>query len=100
LRKERAAIGSNGFSTNADPVLRPSLPYRQTEGLGRALLKLLEANVAVPDFTSLAKRAGKTNVSLSRDKASIDKAGPIAARPGSNRSVTIAAVWPKPPCTG
>jgi len=53
------------------------LPYRQTEGLGRALLKLLEANVAVPDFTSLAKRAGKTNVSLSRDKASIDKAGPI-----------------------
>jgi len=25
-------------------------------------MKLLEADVAVPDFTSLAKRAGKTNV--------------------------------------
>ncbi len=35
------------------------LPYRLTEILGRALMKLLEADVAVPDFTSLAKRAGK-----------------------------------------
>ena len=33
------------------------LPYRQTEGLGRALVKLLEADIAIPDFTSLAKRA-------------------------------------------
>lgn len=40
------------------------LPYRQTEGLGRALVKLLEAEVAVPDFTSLAKRAAKLGVSL------------------------------------
>jgi hypothetical protein len=40
------------------------LPYRQTEGLGRALVKLLEANVAVPDFTSLAKRAGRLKIAL------------------------------------
>lgn len=46
---------------------------RQTEGLGRALLKLLEADVGVPDLTSLAKRAGRTNVSPPRDKISADK---------------------------
>ena len=40
------------------------LPYRQTEGLGRALVTLLEADVAIPDFTSLAKRAAKLGVSL------------------------------------
>ena len=40
------------------------LPYRQTEGLGRALVKLLDADVAIPDFTSLAKRAAKLGVSL------------------------------------
>lgn len=40
------------------------LPYRQTEGLGRALVKLMEVEVAIPDFTSLAKRAAKLKVSL------------------------------------
>ncbi len=40
------------------------LPYRQTEGFGRALAKLMEADVTIPDFTSLAKRAGKLGVSL------------------------------------
>jgi hypothetical protein len=40
------------------------LPYRQTEGLGRALVKLMQVDVAIPDFTSLAKRAAKLNVSL------------------------------------
>lgn len=40
------------------------LPYRQTEGLGRALVKLMEVEVAIPDFTSLAKRAVRLNVSL------------------------------------
>jgi hypothetical protein len=40
------------------------LPYRQTEGLGRALVKLMGAEVAIPDFTSLAKRAAQLNVSL------------------------------------
>jgi hypothetical protein len=49
------------------------LPYRQTEGLGRALVTLLEADVAIPDFTSLAKRAAKLKISLSVAPAS----GPI-----------------------
>lgn len=40
------------------------LPYRQTEGLGRALVALLDADAAIPDFTSLAKRAAKLGVSL------------------------------------
>jgi hypothetical protein len=40
------------------------LPYRQTEGLGRSLVKLMQANVAIPDFSSLAKRAAKLSVSL------------------------------------
>jgi hypothetical protein len=49
------------------------LPYRQTEGLGRALVTLLGADVAIPDFTSLAKRAAKLGVSLELPPAS----GPI-----------------------
>lgn len=40
------------------------LPYRQTEGLGRALVKLMGVEVAIPDFTSLAKRAARLKVSL------------------------------------
>jgi hypothetical protein len=40
------------------------LPYRQTEGFGRALVKLLGVDAAIPDFTSLAKRAAKLGVSL------------------------------------
>src|SRR3990172_6759954 len=40
------------------------LPYRQTEGLGRSLTSLMEVDVAIPDFTSLAKRAAKLGVSL------------------------------------
>jgi len=40
------------------------LPFRQTEGLGRGLVKLMEVEVAIPDFTSLAKRAAQLNVSL------------------------------------
>jgi hypothetical protein len=44
------------------------LPYRQTEGLGRALMKLMGIDVAIPDFTSLAKRACKLKVSLDLTK--------------------------------
>lgn len=40
------------------------LPYRQTEGLTRSLLSLMQADVSVPDFTSLAKRAAKLPVAL------------------------------------
>lgn len=50
------------------------LPYRQTEGLGRALVKLMGVEVAIPDFTSLAKRAARLKVSLelSRMEGPID----------------------------
>lgn len=50
------------------------LPYRQTEGLGRALVKLMQADVAIPDYTSLQKRAAKLNITLEVDKS---MAGPI-----------------------
>jgi hypothetical protein len=40
------------------------LAYRQTEGLGRSLAKLMGAEIAIPDFTSLAKRAAKLEISL------------------------------------
>ncbi len=40
------------------------LPYRQTEGFGRSLARMLGVDVAIPDYTSLAKRAAKLNVSL------------------------------------
>ena len=49
------------------------LPYRQTEGLGRSLSKLMGVDVAIPDYTSLAKRAAALGVSL--DVA--DRKGPI-----------------------
>ncbi len=41
------------------------LPYRQTEGLGRALATLMEADVPIPHHTSLVKRAAKLNVAIS-----------------------------------
>ncbi|MGD9127605.1 MAG: IS5 family transposase [Planctomycetia bacterium] len=44
------------------------LPYRQTEGLGRALIQLMQVDVKIPDYTSLAKRAVKMNVSLDLEK--------------------------------
>jgi len=40
------------------------LPYRQTEGLGRSLVQLMQINVAIPDFTSLAKRAASLEIAL------------------------------------
>lgn len=40
------------------------LPYRQTEGFGRALVQLMGVDVAIPDYTSLSKRAASLNVSL------------------------------------
>jgi hypothetical protein len=49
------------------------LPYRQTEGFGRSLVGLLNVDVAIPDYTSLAKRAAKLGISLSI----ANKRGPI-----------------------
>jgi hypothetical protein len=40
------------------------LTYRQTEGFGRAIAKLMQAEVAIPDYTSLQKRAAKLSVSI------------------------------------
>lgn len=40
------------------------LPYRQTEGLGRSLVALMQVDITIPDYTSLAKRASKLNTSL------------------------------------
>ncbi len=50
------------------------LPYRQTEGLGRSLVKLMEIELAIPDYTSLAKRAAKLDIALDvrRHRGAID----------------------------
>ena len=40
------------------------LPYRQTEGLGRALAKLLGVDIPIPHHTSLVKRASRLNVAV------------------------------------
>jgi hypothetical protein len=50
------------------------LPYRQTEGLARSLVELMEIEVEIPDYTSLAKRAATLPISLdvSRHTGPID----------------------------
>lgn len=40
------------------------LPYRQTEGLGRALAKLMGAQIVIPHHTSLQKRGCKLGVAI------------------------------------
>lgn len=40
------------------------LPYRQTEGLARGLVKLMGAEVAIPHHTSVQKRAAKLGVAI------------------------------------
>ena len=40
------------------------LPYRQTEGFGRSIIKLLDVDVVIPDYSSLAKRAAKLGAAL------------------------------------
>jgi len=40
------------------------LPYRQTAGLARSLAGLMQVDIPIPDYTSLAKRAAKAGVSL------------------------------------
>lgn len=49
------------------------LPYRQTEGLGRSLAELMQVDIPIPDYTSLAKRAAAMSISLDVTK----HAGPI-----------------------
>ena len=40
------------------------LPYRQTEGLGRALVSMLGVDVKIPDYSSLAKRSKTLKVDI------------------------------------
>jgi hypothetical protein len=40
------------------------LTYRQTEGFGRSLVRLMQIDLKIPDYTSLQKRAAKLNVAL------------------------------------
>jgi hypothetical protein len=49
------------------------LPYRQTEGLARSLVELMEIALDIPDYTSLAKRAATLGISLDVSR----HAGPI-----------------------
>jgi len=44
------------------------LPYRQTEGLGRSLAQLMQVEIPIPDYTSLAKRAAEIGISLDVSK--------------------------------
>ncbi len=44
------------------------LPYRQTEGLGRALAQMMRANVTILDYTSLSKRAARRSLPRSTSK--------------------------------
>ena len=49
------------------------LPYRQTEGLGRALAKLTDVEIAIPHHTSLVKRAARLNIATKLTKVN----GPV-----------------------
>jgi hypothetical protein len=49
------------------------LPYRQTEGLARSLVELMQIALDIPDYTSLAKRAATLRISLDVSR----HAGPI-----------------------
>ena len=40
------------------------LPYRQTEGLARSVIGLMQVEATIPDYSSLAKRAGKLSIDL------------------------------------
>lgn len=40
------------------------LTYRQTEGFGRSLVRLMDLDVKIPDYTSLQKRAARLEVAL------------------------------------
>jgi hypothetical protein len=50
------------------------LPYRQTEGFGRSLVALMGVDVAIPNYSSLAKRASKldTTLDIAHKKGNID----------------------------
>lgn len=45
------------------------LPYRQTEGLGQSLAALMQVSIDIPDYSSLAKRAGTLRIDLAATPA-------------------------------
>jgi IS5 family transposase len=45
------------------------LPYRGTEGFGRWVFRLMKLDLAIPDYTSLCKRAKKLDINISIRKA-------------------------------
>lgn len=49
------------------------LPYRQTVGFGQSLMDLLDADVRVPDYTTLCKRSADLEVSLPTSNAAEPK---------------------------
>lgn len=49
------------------------LPYRQTVGFGQSLMDLLDADVRVPDYTTLCKRSADLEVSLLTSNAAEPK---------------------------
>ncbi len=50
------------------------LPYRNTEGFGRWVFKIMYLDLAIPDYTSLCKRAAKLGIQITivQKKSKID----------------------------
>jgi hypothetical protein len=40
-------------------------PYRNTEGFGRWVFRVMQIDLAIPDYTSLCKRAKKLDIAIS-----------------------------------
>jgi len=53
------------------------LPYRNTEGFGRWVFQVMQLDLAIPDYTSLCKRAAKLGIAilLTKKKGKIDGSG-------------------------
>ena len=71
------------------------LPYRQTEGLGRALAKLLDVDLPIPHHTSLVKRAAKLSVNIAL--AAVAGSGMMCHSTRSKCASFGPAVRPDPP---
>ena len=71
------------------------LPYRQTEGLGKSLVELMQVSLDIPDYTSLAKRAVTLGIVLDVRKHTgpidvvVDSTGLV---PRHNKLITFFAV--------
>ena len=52
------------------------LALRQTQGFVRSLLHILDADLPVPDYSTLSRRAATLDVALNRSTSADDEAGP------------------------